>query len=102
MSIRAEDLNYRTLSSIVDCSKPSSNAKPKSVDERLGLKHHPLILIEPDDDVVIDILHLMLRVTDILERNIMIACVHQDRLTRRKGNKENLNKLISTIRSIGE
>ena len=86
-------------SSIESISKHYSRmlqARKKSVHERLGLKHPPLLDVKPEN-VVIDILHLMLRVTDILERNAMTVAVHQDRLMRRRGSKEHLERNLIPI-----
>ena len=49
----------------------------------LGSKHPPLLMIEPED-IVVDILLIMLHVTDILPSNLIVFKAEQDRAERRK------------------
>ena len=65
----------------------------------------PLLNIELDH-IVVDELHLMLRVTDILTENIITECLNWDKdddLNRKKGEPQGLHlkKLIQVIRSCG-
>ena len=65
----------------------------------------PLLNIELDH-IVVDELHLMLRVTDILTENIITECLNWDKhddLNRKKGEPQllHLKKLIQVIRSCG-
>ena len=68
--------------------------------KRLGCKHQPLLNLELDH-VVVDILHLMLRIVDILIRNLIAKMAEMDRATRVAGNREHLNRFISAVRSQG-
>ena len=63
----------RTQESIAKCvSAPASKTE-----QRLGVKRKPLILI-PLDHVVIDELHLFLRISDVLLRNLIQQAVEID------------------------
>ena len=81
----------RTLDRIKKCAKLPKN-KPTS--ERLGVQHNPILNIEPDH-VVPDELHLLLRVADILIRNLINHVVTSTR-KQRKGSdytRTYLNKI---------
>ena len=53
-------------------------------------------------NIVIDELHLMLRVTDVLIRNIIWAMIYNDlREVQQKKQPQHLDKLVQTIRSCG-
>ena len=82
----------RTLSTLKDCAKlsPSSPASKR---------HAPVLNIEPDN-VVIDELHLLLRVGDVLIRNLVFEIVQ----TGRKGTNtipNLLTALSSSARQCG-
>ena len=65
----------RTLSTLRACSAlPSS----RPVSQRLGSQHSPVLKIEPDN-IVIDELHLLLRIGDVLIRNIVFELVQTGR-----------------------
>ena len=83
----------RSLQSIVTSVKMKPS---EEVSKRLGSKHPSLLNIEPED-IAIDILHLMLRITDILLRKIIFKMTELDRQKRKV--TELLDKLVSTIRS---
>ncbi len=63
----------------------------------MGCKSLPLLNFEVSD-IIIDELHLMLRVTDILMRNLIWAMIYID--MKDKG-ESNLNRLVNEIRSCG-
>ena len=68
-----------------------------------GVAHEPLLEIDLSN-VIIDELHLMLRVTDILIRNLMWEVIYQDDVNafRDKTKKSAiLNKTVNCIRSCG-
>lgn len=69
----------RTLQSIQHCAAlpPSKPAK-----ERLGVQHHPIIRISPEH-VVLNELHLLLRIGDVLIRNLIFEMVLTDRRSQR-------------------
>ena len=83
----------RTLSSLKRCAE-----LPPA--KRLGCKHQPLLNIELHH-IVVDILHLMLRITDILIRNLITKMAELDLATRQKGSREHLDKFVSVVRSQG-
>ena len=65
----------------------------------------PILNIELDH-IVVDELHLMLRVTDILTENLISECLDWDKeddLDRKRGDPQgmHLTKLVQTIRSCG-
>ena len=65
----------RTLSTLRACSAlPSS----RPVSQRLGSQHSPVLKIEPDN-IVIDELHLLLRIGDVLIRNLVFELVQTGR-----------------------
>ena len=90
--------NERTLSTIKKCAQlPSS----KPLSERLGVKDVPLLNLELHD-VVVDVLHLMLRVMDVLIRNLVYKMAELDLATRRqRGNREHMDHFVSVVRSQG-
>ena len=83
----------RTLATMEHCrqSRPSSK-------ERLGCVAPPLLEVEIDR-IAIDTLHLMLRITDVLLRNLVHAMIHRDLVAGR--GTTSLDKLVSAIRSCG-
>jgi hypothetical protein len=86
----------RTLSTLRACSAlPSS----KPVSKRLGSQHPPVLKIEPDN-IVIDELHLLLRIGDVLIRNLVFELVQ----TGRRGSNmisAHLTSLSSCARECG-
>ena len=88
----------RTLKSIQDCAAlpPSRPAK-----DRLGSQNKPILHVEPDK-IVIDKLHLLLRIGDILVRNIVHEVIHADKLANRHSARSaqkntNMNQLLLFI-----
>jgi len=67
----------RTLQQLKDCAKA----------QKYSCQHQPLLEI-PLENVVLDELHLMLRVTDKLTKNLILRALEWDR-------KDNLNKPAS-------
>ena len=74
----------------------------KSKDHCLGCIKEPLLNIEVDH-VAIDKLHLMLRVTDVLLRNLVWAIISRDRKEAHCGpmRTASLDRLVDTIKSCG-
>uniref|UniRef100_A0A1X7V217 Uncharacterized protein n=1 Tax=Amphimedon queenslandica TaxID=400682 RepID=A0A1X7V217_AMPQE len=78
----------RTLSSITACAET----------RLLGVIHPPLLRIEMDQ-VVIDELHLMLRISDVLIRNLIgIAQVYD---IKKSAGARHLDSLVDSIKSCG-
>ena len=86
----------RTLSTLHTCSALSSSSP---VSKRLGSQRQPVLNIEPDN-VVIDELHLLLRIGDVLIRNLVLELVV---MGRKDGNKvpTYLTQLSSCARECG-
>ena len=85
-------------------TQQSINSCLKSRDKK-GCKFSPLIKI-PIDNIVIDELHLMLRITDVLLRNLVWAMEKLDQNERQQGKQRSasnnhLDQLVNTIRSCG-
>ena len=88
--------NKRTLDSIRTCSTKST------LHERLGCVNQPLLDIELDK-VVVDELHLLLRISDKLISALVLRMAqldHQSRV-RSEGQPTHMNQLVSAIRSCG-
>ncbi len=86
----------RTLATITECLKQSEASK-----KRFGCQNTPLFNIAISN-VVIDELHLMLRVTDILIRNLIWAMLQLDIKEKHLGRPQQfLDKLINKIRMCG-
>ncbi len=87
----------RSLDTITKClSQPITSRK-----QRLGCVHPPLLNIDVPN-IVIDELHLMLRVTDVLIRNMIWAMIHNDlREVQQRRQPQHLDKLVQRIRSCG-
>ena len=86
----------RTLSTLRKCSALSSSSP---VSKRLGSQRSPVLNIEPDN-IVIDELHLLLRIGDILIRNLVFELVQ----TGRRGSNTistQLTSLSSCARECG-
>lgn len=82
----------RTLDTIKNCASLSPANK------RLGVQDHPIFTIEPDN-VVIDELHMFMRIVDILIRNLVLELVNMDRRNRLQASK--LRDLEASIRECG-
>ena len=97
MSVDEDKVTCRSLSSLTQCGELPSTRPPK---QRLGSQHRPLLHIEPDH-IVVDILHLMLRIMDILLRNLIHLMAELDVATRQRGVTEHMDKFIAAVRSRG-
>ena len=71
----------RTLQTIQTCA---ALPKTKAARERLGVKHAPILNIDTDH-IVLDELHLLLRVSDILMRNLVSELALADRRHKQRG-----------------
>ena len=87
----------RTLATMQQCRQHLPGSK-----ERLGCVEEPLVGIAIDR-IAIDTLHLMLRVTDVLLRNLVYAMNRKDRVASHSGaaTTAQLDKLVSAIQSCG-
>ena len=81
----------RTLESL----KEGSTAKGKS---RLGSLHPPLLKVPTIDHVVVDELHLLLRIFDVLLRNLIFMAIQLD---QHQKSDQHLLTLKTAIRSCG-
>ena len=79
----------RTHNSLKRCAK----LRPS---KRLGCKHQPLLDVELHH-LVVDILHLMLKITDILIWNLITKMANLDLATRQKENREHHDKFASAV-----
>ena len=88
----------RTLQSLKDKSKLAS----KGCHKHLGSIHPPLLDLEPSQ-IVADELHLLLRISDVLFRNLILYMDHLDHRQReRQGTApSNVRKLEKLIRECG-
>ena len=82
----------RTLSSLHKCASLSPSS-PSS--KRLGSQHAPILNLEPEC-AVIDELHLLLRIGDVLIRNLVLELVEAGR--RSKNISTQLDTLCSHVR----
>ena len=87
----SKDNGPRTTAAISQCVANTNSS--------MGCKNPPLLHFEVSD-IIIDELHLMLRVTDVLLRNLIWAMIHND-LKKRDGSSTNLNRLVHEITSCG-
>ena len=89
----------RSLESMQTCASlnPSRPAK-----QRLGSKHTPLLRIEPDH-IIPDELHLLLRVMDVLLRNLIWEMVWRDHAAYERGGDHGtfLQQLVEAVKSCG-
>ena len=69
---------HRTLESIRKCADLSPS---QPANKRLGVQNPPMLNVEPDH-VVVDELHLLLRVADVLLTDLVSEMVLEDRRTR--------------------
>ncbi len=88
------DIGVRTLKTLRKCS---SLPLSKPAIERLGSKFPPLLEIDMDH-VVLDELHLLLRIMDVLLRNLIHMMVKLDRSTP---SSSHLTDLVTAIRECG-
>ena len=88
----------RSLSSL----KSDSRHSTRHCNKHLGCIHPPLLNIELDS-IVVDELHLMLRVGDVLLRNLILYADSRDHASREHRGEEpnNLRQLEQAIRSCG-
>ena len=88
----------RTIRNIKECAAfPSS--KPAKV--TLSVQHPPLFDIEINH-IVPDELHLLLRIMDILIRNVILQVVAADNRAKRDGKPcDNLSKMLASIKECG-
>ena len=88
----------RSLSSL----KSDSQHSTRHCSKHLGCIHPPLLNIELDS-IVVDELHLMLRVGDVLLRNLILYADSRDHASREHRGEEanNLRQLEQAIRSCG-
>ena len=87
------DHEARTLQSLHMCLADPKNKK--------GCINAPLLNI-PINDIVIDEMHLMLRIFDILLRNVIWAMIHQDLIERHNSRPAiYLDQLVKEIKSCG-
>ena len=87
----------RTLESLRDCYTK------RSIDDRAGCVHPPLLNIELCY-VVADELHLLLRISDKLISNLvlqMAALDHASRVHRQASATSHMDQLVAAIRSCG-
>lgn len=84
----------RTLSNMMANSKlPSSKDK--------GCRHSPLLNFEPSD-IVLDELHLLLRITDRLTKNLLAECQEMDhRAGQRRGVGQKVKEVCGAVRECG-
>jgi hypothetical protein len=88
----------RSLASIEKCALMSSSSP---LHKRLGVQNTPIFAIEPDS-VVIDELHLFMRIFDVLIRNLIYELINRDRCDRRSPtDTPYIKKLEATISESG-
>jgi len=89
----------RTIEGLTD-----TNPTLHQEEERKGLIHPPLLNI-PLENVIVDELHLLLRVTDVLTKNLIRAALSYDAQTTSEISSELerplMKKLLSNIRGCG-
>ena len=102
------DLNlyyYNTPPLLRTLEEMSKMAQKKGKQEKYSCEHEPLLNIDLDH-VVLDELHLLLRIMDVLINNLVIEAVEWDRkenFNKRKADQKDshIKTLQSTIRSCG-
>lgn len=88
----------RSLATIEKCALLSPSSP---LHKRLGVQNKPIFAIEPDS-VVIDELHLFMRIFDILIRNLIYELINRDRHSRRSPTDTPfIKKLEATISESG-
>ena len=87
----------RTLASLQQNSQFSTPKK------HLGSKHTPILQMEPTD-IIIDELHLLLRIGDVLLRNVILQADNLDRrsaMTRPQPQQKYIRTLEGLVRKCG-
>ena len=100
MSLTMQECKSRSRSL---CHLQRCSTLPKSrKDLRLGCVHPPLFQVELDH-VIVDELHLLLRISDKLIGNIILRMAQLDQRSRvhHTGQPDNIHKLCEAIRSCG-
>lgn len=90
----------RSLASIKECARLSPSSP---LHKRLGVQNKPLFSFDPDS-VVIDELHLFMRIFDILIRNLIYELINGDRRARDRRSltdTPSLKKLETIISGFG-
>ena len=88
----------RTLASLKKCA---SLPKSRPASQRLGVQHRPILSLEPES-VLIDELHLLLRVGDVLIRNLVWEIVDANgRSTHTTTPTTPFTSLVSAIQQCG-
>jgi hypothetical protein len=90
----------RTQATLKKCSEMPSSKPAK---DRLGSQRSPLVKIDPDH-VILDELHLLLRITDVLTRNLVFEMVRLDLQERQRGSSGSITHLeafVTTVRECG-
>ena len=101
MTKTIHDYKKRTIEALLETDEDVPKTQD-CIQKRKGRVNNPLIDL---DNWIPDELHLMLRVTDVLTRNLINAAANQDRKDGR--HSENINdgpmiqKLVESIRSCG-
>lgn len=103
MTKTVTDFEQRTIEGLLETDQRLlKTAKLKNI--RMGRVHNPLLRIELEN-VIPDELHLMLRVTDVLTRNLIYAAAAHDANNGRQGNDilkgTMVKKLLESIRGCG-
>lgn len=92
-------IHLRTLADLKECALLPSSAKPS---KRLGCINSPLLDIELDH-IVVDELHLLLRISDRLIDNLVVRAAELDHLnqTHCTGEPQHIAKLQQAVCSCG-
>ena len=103
MTKSLDDFEKRTIEALVETdNRLLKTEKYKNI--RKGRLNDPLLRM-PLENVIPDELHLMLRVTDVLTRNLINAAANHDAKNGRRGNNilngVMIGKLLECIRSCG-
>ena len=97
MSIPLDACKSRALETLKKCGALSPS-KPSKM--RLGSQHLPLLSIDPDH-IVLDELHLLPRILDVLIRNLILEMVRLDIQSNQRAGASSgshVERLVSTIR----
>lgn len=95
MTIPLDGCKACSLKSLKKCASLSASKPAK---ERLGSQHSPLIAIDPDH-IVLDELHLLLRIMDVLIRNLILEMVRLDIPNKQRASgpsASHLERLVNT------
>ena len=97
MSIPETKVNSTMCRSVKTLQECASLPLSKPANKRLGTQHYPIITISPQK-IVLDELHLMLRIGDVLIRNLVHEMVVSDKRGERLGRTHTyLDQLQATI-----